>query len=175
MGSSALPTYDLTAPEAPARFGRGGRGQLIVAEPAALAILDTDRVVIRPARGQVAQLAGAQWSDRLPKLMQARVVQSLENANRLRGVGRPGDRIAADYQLVMDVRAFNIAITSEPVAEVEISAKIIADRAGRIVSARVFRASVPAASAEGPEAVRAIDEAFGRVVSEMVAWASRVV
>jgi cholesterol transport system auxiliary component len=173
-GSSAIPTYDLTAPQQFPRAG-GGRGQLVVAEPAALAVLDTDRIVVRPGGGQVAQLGGAQWSDRLPKLLQARVVQAFENANRQRAVGKPGDRISADYQLVIDIRAFNLSAATSPTGEVELSAKIIADRAGRIVAARVFRASVPAGASEGPEAVRAIDEAFGRVATELVIWAGRAV
>ena len=174
-GSSSVPTFDLTAPREFPRHAGGGRGQLVVNEPGALAILDTDRIVVRPGGGQVAQLAGAQWADRLPKLLQARIVQSFENANRLRAVGRPGDRISADYQLVIDVRSFNLTAASAASAEVEISAKIVQDRTGRVMAARVFRASVPAASSEGAEAVRAIDEAFNRVAVELVVWASRAV
>lgn len=175
LGSSAMPTFDLTAPRDFPPHGGGGRGQLVVNEPGALAILDTDRIVVRPGDGQVAQLAGAQWSDRLPKLLQARIVQSFENANRLRAIGRPGDRISADYQLVIDVRSFNLTAASSATADVEISAKIVQDRTGRVLAARVFRASVPAASTEGVEAVRAIDAAFNRVAVELVLWASRVV
>jgi len=174
-GSAAVPTYDLTAPRAFPPHRGAARGQLLVVEPAALALLDTDRILVRPGGGQMAQLGGAQWSDRLPKLLQSRLVQAFENANRVRAVGRPGDRIVADYQLVVDVRAFNVTIGSAPTAEVELSAKIIADRAGRIVGARVFRATIPAGTGEGGDAVRAIDEAFGRVATELVLWAARLV
>jgi cholesterol transport system auxiliary component len=170
--SMPIPTYDLTAPrEFPPHRG-GWRGQLVVPEPTALAILDTERIVVRPGGDQVAQLSGAQWIDRLPKLLQSRIVQAFENANRLRAVGRPNDRIVADYQLVVDVRHFNLTVGGEARAEVELSAKIVADRAGRIVAAQVFRATVPAGASEGDAAVRAIDAAFSHVVTDMVVWAS---
>lgn len=171
--TAPIPTYDLTAPQQFPPLRGAMRGQLVVQEPTALAILDTDRIVVRPGEDQVAQLSDAQWVDRLPKLLQSRIVQAFENANRLRGVARPGDRIAPDYQLVVDVRQFALTVGTEAQGEVELSAKIVAERTGRIVAARIFRATVPAASSVGGDAVRAIDEAFGRVVVELVTWASR--
>src|SRR5450830_710408 len=47
-----------------------GRGKLVIAEPTALAVLDSDKIVVRPAPGQTAQFSDAQWEDRLPKLVQ---------------------------------------------------------------------------------------------------------
>lgn len=147
-----------------------------MAEPISLAVLESEKIVVRPPHGAVAHLSNAQWSDRLPKLLQARLVQAFENGSRLRTVSRPGERVFADFQLLTDVRAFQIAVGGDvPVAEVEISAKVVADRAGRIVAARIFRATVPAAAADGPGAVQALDEAFQRVAAELVQWASRVV
>ena len=151
-----------------------GRGQLVVVEPTALSVLNTDRIVIR-TQGEIAYLSRAQWSDRLPRLVQSRIVEGFENGSRLRAVGTPGDKLAADYQLVTEVRAFHLSVASAPMAEVEISAKVVTDRGGRVLAAKVFRASVPAASTEGPDAVSALDEAFQRVITDLVAWASHVV
>jgi cholesterol transport system auxiliary component len=173
-GGQAPPTFDLSAPQAYDRARGSPRGQLVVAEPTALSILNTDRIVVR-THGEIAHLPRAQWSDRLPRLVQSRIVEAFESGSRLRAVGTPGDKLAADYQLVTDVRAFNVSVNSEPMAEVEISAKVVSDRGGRVLASKVFRASVPAASANGPDAVVALDEAFRQVISEMVAWASRVV
>lgn len=171
--SAPVATFDLTAPHQFPPHRSAARGQLIIPEPTALAILDTERIVVRPDGERVAQLAGAQWIDRLPKLLQARLLQAFENANRRRAVGRPGERIAADYQLVVDVRQFNLSVGSSARGEVELSAKIVSDRSGRIVAAQVFRAMVPANATSGDEAVRAIDAAFDRVATEIVLWASR--
>jgi cholesterol transport system auxiliary component len=168
------PTYDLTAPTGFPPAGRAARGQLVIPEATTLSALDSDKIVVRPADGAIAALTDAQWSDRLPKLVQTRVIQAFENAARLRAVGRPGDRIAADYQLLLDIRAFEIAVGSGPAAEVEISAKIVGDSSGRIMATRVFRATVPGPT-QGPEAMAALDQAFGRVVTDMVLWATRAI
>ena len=173
-GGQAPPTFDLSAPQGMAKARGSARGQLIVAEPTAISVLNTDRVVVRN-QGEIAYLSRAQWSDRLPRLVQSRLVEGFENGSRVRAVGTPADKLAADYQLVTDVRAFHVSVGSEPMAEVEISAKVVSDRAGRVLASKVFKASVPAASTEGPDAVSALDEAFQRVISDLVAWASHVV
>jgi len=145
---------------------------LLVNEPTGISILDSDKVMVRSASGEVSQLPNAQWSDRLPRLLQARIIQSFENANRMRAVGRPGERLAADYQLLTDLRAFQISVNAEQLsAEVEIAAKVVGDQSGRIVGARVFRASVPITTS-GTE-VAALDEAFHRAVTDLVVWAAR--
>ena len=170
----APPTFDLSSPQVAGKARGSAHGQLVVVEPSALSVLNTDRIVVRD-RGEIAYLSKAQWSDRLPRLVQSRLVEGFENGSRVRAVGTPNDKLAADYQLVTDVRAFHVAVGSEPTAEVEISAKVVSDRAGRVLASKIFRASVPAASTEGPDAVSALDEAFQRVISDLVDWASHVV
>jgi ABC-type uncharacterized transport system auxiliary subunit len=87
-----------------------GRGKLVIAEPTTLAVLDFDKIVVRPAPGEAAQFSDAQWEGRLPKLVQARILQSFENASRLRAVAQPADKISADFKLVMDIRAFELSV-----------------------------------------------------------------
>jgi cholesterol transport system auxiliary component len=170
----AVPAFGLAAPHASARTG-AIRGQLVIAEPTAVSVLDSERIVVRPTPGQVATLGGAQWSDRLPCLLQARLVETFENANQLRSVGRPADGITSDYQLLIDVRAFQLSVTPAPAGVVEIAAKIVSAGSGRIVAARVFRASAPAAGTDGPEAVTAIEAAFQDVAVQLVRWAARAI
>lgn len=167
-------TFDLAAPGNFPSSTQAPRAQLIVQDATAVGVLDSEKIVIRPAEGEVATLPDAQWIDRLTRLVQARTVQTFENSRRLRSVGRPGDRIAADYQLVMDIRSFEI-VANGPVAEVTIAAKVVGDRSGRIVAGRVFQARVPATATQGTAAVAALDEAWSRVVVDMVMWASRII
>lgn len=174
ISKSPPPTYDLAAVEKFPRRAGVLRGQLIIAEPVALAALDGDRIVVRPQPGETAALGGAQWEDRLPKLIQARLIQSFENASMLRRVGRPADKIASDFAMVTTVRAFEIA-SSEGSAVVELAVKIVNERSGRIVAARVFRAVTPAPSTEGAAAVAALNDAFVKVAREIVLWAARAV
>lgn len=177
MGSlvtKAAPTaYDLSAAHSFPPHARAARGQMVIPEPTALAPLDGSAILVRPTPGEAAQLAGAQWEDRLPKLMQARIQQSFENASRLR-VGRPSDKIAADYVLVSELRAFEISATDGN-AVLEIGAKIVNERSGRIMAARVFRVTVAAPDTQGAGAVASLNEAFVKFATELVLWSAKVV
>jgi cholesterol transport system auxiliary component len=175
FSASAPPTFDLAAVTAFPRHNPAARGQLVVVEPTALALLDSERIVVRSGASEVSYVPGAQWSDKLPRLLQARVVQSFENAHRLRAVGRQGDRLAATYQLLLDIRTFQISVADNAQAEVEITAKILGDRSGRILAARVFRTTAPAAGADGPNAVAALNAALAKLVTELVVWAEQLV
>jgi len=174
LSKSPPAAYDLTAASDFPPRSASARGQLVIAEPTTLAAYDSEKIVVRPSPGEAAQLAGAQWQDRLPRLMQARILQSFENASRLRAVGRPVDKIATDFVLTSELRAFEIS-AADGTAVVEIAAKIVRERTGRIMAARVFRVSVPAASTEGGAAAAALNEAFAKVQREIVLWAARLV
>jgi cholesterol transport system auxiliary component len=175
MGSLLSPppaeTFDLTAPS---EFGppAAQRGALIVAEPAALRILDTDRIVVRVRENEVAHLGGSQWADRLPRLFQARVIQGFENARRLRMVGRPGEGIDATAVLQTEIRSFEIDAARGNVARVEITARLVSTRNGRVIAGEIFRAEIPG-STEQRAAAQALDRAMREVIVRIVAWTAR--
>lgn len=169
-GSDPLATYDLTAPRS-GLSARPVRASLVVSAPEAVAPLDSDRIVVRAGAEGVTLLKGAQWSDRLPALVQSRLIQTFENGRSIRSVSRPGDRVAADYNLVSEIRRFEIDAQARR-AVVEISARIVREQGGRVVAGRVFEASAPAEIIEGPSAVAALDEAMGRALRDIAAWAA---
>jgi phospholipid/cholesterol/gamma-HCH transport system substrate-binding protein len=171
---AAPPTYDLSAPREFPPSGKAPHGQLVVAEPNALLAMDTQKISIRPAKGESPPTLNGQWSENLPKLVQEKIIQSFENANYLGAVARPLDGLTADYQLLLDIRNFQISQSPEPTAEVEYGAKILGPN-GKIVAARIFRATAPAKSLDPAAAVAAFDEAFGKTATELVLWTSEVV
>jgi cholesterol transport system auxiliary component len=161
-------TFDLTAPSRKVR-GSAVAGQVAVSEPVAIQVLEADRILVKDAAGTVSSLSGAQWADRLPRLIQARLIHTFENASRLKGVSRPGEHVTADYLLNTEIRAFQIdASTSE--AFVEMSAKAVDDRMGRITNARVFNARVPVAAIDAGNAAHALDRALSIVLLSIVRW-----
>jgi cholesterol transport system auxiliary component len=169
-GQGQRTTYDLTAPGNIGKAGGLG-GQLVVNEPTAVQALDTDRILVRD-NGALAYLPDAQWADRLPRLFQTRLIQTFENASRLGSVGRPGDRVVADYALNADIRAFGIEAATG-LAVVEVTVRVVSDRTGRVASARAFSARVPVASITGPAAAAALDEAMSQVLRDIVRWGAR--
>lgn len=163
-------TFDLSAPDLVSKRA-ASRGILVVQEPTAIQVVDSQRMVARSAGGEVSYVPDAQWSDRLPALFQARLIESFENAGRLGAVARPGDSVTADYQLLTDLRTFEIdARTSPPQARVEVAVRIISNEGGRIVAGHIFSASAPAQGVTGPAASASLNEALKQVLSEIVRW-----
>lgn len=169
--NKALETFDLAVPSIQQGKRQQANVQILVAEPQALKILDSESIVVRDNAASVAYLNGAQWADRLPKIVQTRLVQAFENSRRFGGVGRPGEGLAIDYQILTDIRAFEIESGSPGRAVVRISAKLLNDRNGDVVASKMFEAQTSAA-AGNPGLVNALDAAFAEVAADIVAWAS---
>jgi cholesterol transport system auxiliary component len=163
--SAPLATYDLTA--ASGGFAaRGGPEQLAISRPDATLPTDSDRIVVRADTLSVAYLTGAQWADKLPALVQSRLIESFQNAHLLRAVGRPG--MLADFSLQTSIRRFELdAARSE--ATVEISAQILG-QSGRVIAGRLFSGTVPVASSDPAVVAAALDAALARVMRDIVIW-----
>lgn len=172
-GNNPTPTYDLTAPRNFGRLGPQARGILQVDLPSALQIYDTEKIVVAPTPGEVTYLSDAQWLDRLPRLLQARMVQTFENSTRIRAVAKSSDRVSGDYLLVVDIRQFGIQAYGDVHAVVELSVKIVYQRGGRIAAGTVIGARVPTESVNGAAAAAALDQALTKVLIDTVKWTSR--
>ena len=170
-GPAPLDTYDLSAAAVEAAGPRRARTQILVAEPGALKALDGENVVVRPSAGSVEFLKGAQWADRLPRVVQARLVEALQATGRLGGVGKPGEGLAIDYQVVTEIRAFEVRLDGAARAEVSLYVKLLNDRNGVVRAARGFTATAPLSGGAGNDAyVAALDRAFAQVQRDLVAW-----
>lgn len=170
-GPAALDTYDLKASAPQAAGGSRARTQVLIAEPAALKALDGENIVIRPAPGSIEFLGGAQWADRLPRIVQARLVEAFQSTGRLGGVGRPGEGLAIDYQIVTELRAFEVRVDGRPRAEVRLHVKLLNDRNGTVRAARTFEAVSAVSGTGNASYVAALDRAFAEASGEVVAWA----
>ncbi len=165
-------TYDLVGPQSMATTRSGGSGgaQVLVPSPSALQILASQRIVV--SRGSLmAYYPNAQYPDTLPNVLQARIIETFERSKQAHAVGRPGEGLSIDYQLLTDIRSFNVVVsTSGLIAEIEISARILNDRNGRIVDSKVFKATVPVAADTAPEAIAGLNAALDTVLTDLVGW-----
>ena len=163
----ALDTVTLSAPSADA--ARKSRVQILIAEPKALKIYDSQNIVVATSATGLEYLGGAQWADRLPSLVQGKLAEALQNAG-YSGIGLPGQGLAIDYQLITEIRDFSVRTNGGDRANVEIFVKLLNDRNGDVVASRVFEGSAPGAAGNYPAA---LDAAFGQVSSEIVAWVGK--
>ncbi|MDF1607422.1 ABC-type transport auxiliary lipoprotein family protein [Hoeflea sp. YIM 152468] len=169
VASTPPDTYGLsTAPEVAGQTARNR--QILISEPTALKALDSEQIVIRPTPSAIQYLAKSQWSDRLPNIVQDKLVQAFENSGQVGGVGRPGDGLAIDYKIITAIRAFEIKADAGEQAVVEISAKVLNDRNGVVLASKVFRSTAPVSGSSNAAYVQSLDRAFEVVVRDMVGW-----
>lgn len=176
LGSNVTPpaTYDLVAPKVmtltaprPAKF------QLVVNEPSAVRSLETDRIMVRSG-ARVAYYKDAAWSDRLPRLMQARMVEAFQNAGLVSAVGSRADRLDADYELTTQVQAFQVEVEGASAqAHANLFIKVVDGDNGRMVASRGFESRVPTSSKDAGEMVNSLNQAFDNVLREVVPWVAK--
>src|SRR5215212_4445936 len=162
-------TYDLSA--ATARVRGGVSGQVVVAEPAAVQVLSNQQIIVKDATGTISLLGSAQWADALPRLVQARLIHTFENSSLIRAVTRPSSGAVADVQLVSEIRSFEIQTPANE-AVVQLSAKLVNERNGRVYNGRIFTRRVPVAAVDAPNAARALDAALSGLMLDVVRWVS---
>lgn len=166
--------FDLPPPKAFAKAIKVPQGQLIVADPSALATFDTDKVLVRSTDGEPPSLGNAQWPDVLPRLIQSRIIQAFEAAGYTRTLSRAPDTAAPEATLMMDLRGFQIEMGAAPVAIAEIAAKLVSGD-GKIIAAKTFKAqsqvAMPASGLDAASAVAALRQAFADASQNLVVWA----
>jgi phospholipid/cholesterol/gamma-HCH transport system substrate-binding protein len=146
----------------------------VIPDPTALAALDTEKIQSVSPSGVSSALPDAQWSDTLSKLLQVKIIRAIEDAGVVAAVTRPLEGVTVDFQLLIDVRKFQLSLAQPPVAEIEFTAKVLDDK-GRIVNTRIFLATAPAKGTDAPAAKAALDQAFGAAAVDLVDWTARTI
>ena len=161
-------TYDLRALQNLEPASKTISAQWTIPEPTAVAMLETQRFLFSPAQ-EYPGFADAMWADSLPKLLQARLIESFENYDLAHAPLRAADAGQTEFQLLIDVRRFRIALDAKPAAEIGLSARIV-DKNGKIVASRLFEESEGMDKVAPSEAAAAFSTAFGRLAKDMIAW-----
>ena len=161
-------TYDLRAPQNLGIPVKAIKGQLVIPEPTAVAMLETQRMLFSPAK-DFPGFADFLWADSLPKLLQARLLDAFENYDIANAPLRSADVGQADFQLLIDLRRFDIALDSGPAAKIALSARLL-DKSGKVIASRLFEESQKLDQIEPAAAVAAFNDAFGRIAKEVIGW-----
>ncbi|WP_299143211.1 ABC-type transport auxiliary lipoprotein family protein [uncultured Tateyamaria sp.] len=152
--------------------------QIVVEQPTATASVDTDRIAVQPDALQVQYLADARWVDRAPLIVQALLIESFENSDRVPAVGSSTIGLRADFLIVTDIREFQAFVPDgDPNAplhvDVRLNIKIVDAFEDRIIASRSFEEVVPAVSDAPRDVVEAFDEALGDTMRDSVEWSIR--
>jgi cholesterol transport system auxiliary component len=148
--------------------------QLEIAVPSAEAALDTTRIALSRSATTLDYFADAAWTDRLPVVLQARLVASFQNAHRLVAVGGAGSAAHGDAVLTIELRHFEAQYggSSPPQWRIELNADLVSATDRKVIATRLFTGSVPAAQNDMAAIVDAADQAWRGVAAQIVDWAA---
>ena len=150
--------------------------QIVVEEPTATAAVDTDQIAVQPTMLQVQYLPLARWVDRAPVLVQALLIQSYENSNRVPAVGGSAIGLDADYVIATDMREFQAQLPPDAdpgaplMVHVRLNIKVIDALEDRIIGSRSFSEFQTASSDNVSDVVLAFDEALGDAMRDAIEW-----
>ena len=171
MGGGAAPArktiYDLSpvvrfdAPVHPLKQS------LVIAEPTAITALQTQRFLF--AAGSDQEFPDAQWSDSLPQLVQAKLLQSFENYDIAHPPFRPDSAPEGSLRLLLDLRQFEIVTSPQPHVAIALSAKLM-DAVGHLRVAQVFQQEAPVETLAPAPAAKALNAAFDRLARDLILW-----
>lgn len=146
---------------------------LTIIRPNAVAFLDSNRIAVRPEPNVLQVYKGANWSESLPDLVQANLVQLLENSGRIKSVSRQNSGVPAEVAMLVDIRQFESVYAPGakiPDAVIQMHVKVLEYPSNRVIAAQTFSASVPSASKDIPDVVLAFERGLNTISNDIVAF-----
>jgi len=146
--------------------------QLVVAVPGAPSGLDTERIALSRTPTSLDYFADAAWADRVPLMLQAVLVESLEASGQFRVVARQSPDLRADVVLAIDLRHFEATYrgAGPPEVRVEFDCRLVHMPDRNAVAVKSFAGTVRASANETDAIVAGFDEAFHAAMRELVPW-----
>jgi cholesterol transport system auxiliary component len=145
--------------------------QLLIATPTAPAGLDTARMALSRAPVSLDYFADAEWTDRVPFLVQTALVEGFEKSAAMPAVGPDSGGLRADFVIETAIRDFQAIYDSPdgaPRISVRLNAKLVKMPERKIVAQVSVSHEAKATANALPEIVRAFDQALGGAVEEIV-------
>lgn len=171
VGTPAVKIYDLGRIQTAVQ-PVGGAPVIAVGEPFVLQILDTDRMLVRGADGEMTAIPGVQWIDRMPAMIQARMIAALEAKGR--PAIRTGSGVAPDFIVSSELAAFQVNATETPEVDVQIAIKLVQAVDGKIVGARTFRGRQIIDAIDGVNVRAGFDMVLTTLTDDIARWTTSI-
>jgi cholesterol transport system auxiliary component len=149
--------------------------RVTVEVPTATAGLNTARIALRPTPTTLDYYARASWIDVMPVMVQALLIESLDNAGGIDVLGREVVGVRADYALLTHVREFQAEYRGNdpPWIRVRLQSRLVRLPRRTSIRATSEEFQIQAADNSMEAIVAAFDEAFGKAIKRIVEWAVR--
>jgi cholesterol transport system auxiliary component len=167
--------YRLTAASNFPAAGTSSPTQLQIDVPLADAALDSTRIALSRSATTLDYFADAAWTDRLPLLLQTRLLESFQNAHRLVAVaGGTASAAHGDVVLLVNLSHFEAqyGASGPPQWRIELNADLVSAADRKVIASRIFRASLPATENNMTAIVDSADQAWRGVAAQIVDWSA---
>ncbi len=146
--------------------------QLLVQAPAASAGLTSARIAIKLKPTTLEYFANSAWTDVAPNVVQTLIIESFDNAGKVKGVEREGSGLRVDYLLKTDLREFQAQLYKGTplVARVRIHAKLVRWGTREIIASTQIERRVTLKNNKIDAIVEGFDDALGKVLKRLVTW-----
>ena len=165
--------YRLTAPRDFPPTLPHSTAELAIERPQAPAGIDVSRIALARSPLTLDYYADAEWTDRVPDLIQDLLLDAFENSGALTAVDRGSAGVRADFVLGTEIRHFEAVYGGEgapPQAWVEIIVRLVMARGRAIAGQKRFGRRVAASANDVPAIVAAFDAATTAVLRDIVVW-----
>ncbi len=172
---AAARLYRLTNPDDFPAAARVAPVQLVVDVPTAQAALGTARIALTRSPTTFDYFADSAWTDRLPALVQALLVEALEDLHRIAAVGPDDGALRADVVLATELRHFEAVYdggAGPPRWRIEIAAKLVKMPDRTILAGREFGDAAAAERNDMPAILAAGDAAWRDAARHIAEWAA---
>jgi len=145
--------------------------QLLVATPTAPAGIDSRRIALSRSPVSLDYFADAEWTDRVPFLVQTALLNGFEKSAAIPAVGPDRGGLRADFILdtaIGDFTAIYDLPTGPPRIVVRLDATLVRMPERRIVARHSVRREQRGAADAVPDIVQAFERALGGAVEEIV-------
>lgn len=137
--------------------------------------LDTPRIALTPSPYEREYLANGQWPDRLPKVMQEVLLESLSERWGGAYVSRIGAGVQVKYVLQTDIQDFSVYHLNTPSPEVhlKISFKVLNLRTRKVLAGQIFAGKQQICALTMNGIVEGLNTGLHALLAEAMTWMER--
>jgi cholesterol transport system auxiliary component len=151
--------------------------RLLIDEPSASGGLGSNRIAVFTGPLELKFLADARWSQRLPAMMQAMLIDSFETGAGAMAMTVDAPAAAAPFVLAADIRDFQADVSQRaaPTVTVRIAFTLSTRAPAEVLGYKVITATAEATGDSGSALAEAFNRASRDVLTEVVTWTAQSV
>ncbi|MBS0272081.1 MAG: membrane integrity-associated transporter subunit PqiC [Proteobacteria bacterium] len=144
--------------------------------PLSEASLNTSRIAVTPSPFQRNYLADGEWPDRLPKILQEVLIESLGQRWGEVRVNRMAAGLETKYLLQPEIKDFSVYHLEEGAPEVhlKVTFKLINLRNRQAIAAHTFTEIIPSSSPTMNEIVESFNKGLYCMIEKTIPWIEEV-